>query len=340
MSFLFKRSNGIYYYVNTINGKQVWRSTGARSRAEAEKVHAKTTHDGPSAKELTLVDFIPQFQSYAETNLAPTTVLLYQQAAKVFIRIIGNYPLSAYRVQQVEIFKAQRSKEVSSVKVNIDFRTLRALFETALRWNLIEKNPFRGIKQIRIPQQQPAYLTKGEFSQLMEVVDMPWFKNLIIFAVCTMMRAGEIVTLTWDSVDLGRRLIFVRNTDEFRTKTSKTRTVPMNEWVINLLLTRPTKNGRIFTFPNGEALSVPYVSHRFKKYVNKAGLPFKIHFHSLRHTGASWLVQDGVSIYAVQKILGHSSVVTTQIYSHMEVEGLFPSVNRISAFLPQSNVFA
>jgi len=63
--------------------------------------------------------------------------------------------------------------------------------------------------------------------------------------------------------------------------------------------------------------------------VRKVGLPDTIHFHSLRHTGASWLVQDGVSIYAVQKILGHSSIQVTMGYSHLVSEELHGIVNMI-----------
>jgi len=330
MAFLFKRSNGIYYHIVQVKGKSVWKSTGGRTKAEAERYLLQTEAPKPPQQEITLLEFLPQFEQYAVTNLAPTTVLIYKQAVKVFARIMGNRPLRGYIVQDAEIFKAQRVKEVSPVKVNIDFRTLRSFFETAKRWSLIETNPFRGVKQIRIPQQQPTYLTKEGFQTLLAVVDQPWFKDLITFAVCTMLRSGEILSLTWDSVDLEKRLIHVQNTDNFRVKTSKPRTVPMNAWVHSFLTGKRVQTGHIFTFPNGKRPCVHYVSHRFKKYVSKAGLPFKIHFHSLRHTGASWLAQAGVSIYAIQKILGHSSVVTTQVYSHLEVDGLFQSVEKIT----------
>ncbi len=103
----------------------------------------------------------------------------------------------------------------------------------------------------------------------------------------------------------------------------------MNEWVFRFLATREKKAGYVFTSPDGKKLRVGYVSHRFKKNVRAAGLSDEFHFHSLRHTGATWLVQGGVSIYAVQKLLGHSSISTTQVYSHLEVENLFQYVDQL-----------
>ena len=72
---------------------------------------------------------------------------------------------------------------------------------------------------------------------------------------------------------------------------------------------------------------------KLKKYVTEIGLDGKLHFHSFRHTFASWLVQDGVSLYEVQKLLGHSNIAVTQVYSHLQPEGLHSTVNKISLTL-------
>jgi site-specific recombinase XerD len=72
----------------------------------------------------------------------------------------------------------------------------------------------------------------------------------------------------------------------------------------------------VFTH-RGRALKPDYVSHSFKKAVRLAGLPDTLHFHSLRHTFASWLVQGGVSLYQVARLLGHSSTAVTEKYAHL-----------------------
>jgi integrase/recombinase XerD len=148
-----------------------------------------------------------------------------------------------------------------------------------------------------------------------------------------MMRVGEIVNLKWSSIDLVRRLIIIENTEEYRTKTRKSRAIPMNEWVYYFLLKKERKSDRIFTFPDGKSLRVGYVSSKFTKFVKKAPIDHKIHFHSLRHTGATWLVQKEVPIFTVQHILGHSSIATTQVYSHLGVEDMRRSVGKLNELI-------
>ena len=72
-----------------------------------------------------------------------------------------------------------------------------------------------------------------------------------------------------------------------------------------------------------------YLGQCFRKSVRNAKLEGKISFHSLKHTFASWLVQSGVGIYEVQKLLGHSSVVVTQVYAHLSENVLHKAVDRI-----------
>ena len=81
---------------------------------------------------------------------------------------------------------------------------------------------------------------------------------------------------------------------------------------------------------NGKKIYDEWITHAFKKAVVAARLEDgRIHFHSLRHTFASWLVQDGVSLYEVQKLLGHSSTRVTEVYSHLQPEMRHDTVNRI-----------
>ena len=86
----------------------------------------------------------------------------------------------------------------------------------------------------------------------------------------------------------------------------------------------------VFEF-NGHKVNKSHVAHRFRQYRKDAGLEDGVTFHSLRHTFATWLVQKGVSIFEVQKLLGHSDIKVTQIYSHLAASDLHGTVNRIGA---------
>jgi integrase len=214
---------------------------------------------------------------------------------------------------------------------------LKSVFGIAVNWGLLQENPFKRCKQVRLPQMRPIFLTPEDFQKLLSVIQYDWFRDLVRFAVSTMMRAGEIVNLKWSSIDLERRLIIVENTESYRTKTRKSRVIPMNEWVFYFLSQKEKKSENVFSFPDGKALRVGYVSTRFTKYVRKAPIDQKIHFHSLRHTGATWLVQKDVPIFTVQHILGHSSVATTQIYSHLGVDDMRKSIGALNTIISSTN---
>ena len=88
-----------------------------------------------------------------------------------------------------------------------------------------------------------------------------------------------------------------------------------------------SKNAYIFFRVVGVKLNEDFVSKQFKKAVRSAGLSEEIHFHTLRHSFASNLIQRGVSIYVVKELLGHESISTTQIYSHLQSENLSQAVS-------------
>lgn len=333
MATLFRRSNGVYYCVISVKGKRIWRSTHCTSREEAEKVAQEISSEvlPPKHSKPTVNQFRALFLPYARTNLAPNTVLLYEGAISAFVRLLGDKRMDRYTVFDIERFKSLRLEDkVSPAKVNMDFRSLKAFFQVAVKWGTIAKNPFTEVSQLRIPQMRPKFLSKDEFAKLMEAIPHEWFRNLVVFAVLTMMRLGEIVNLTWESIDLERRVIHVENRADFRVKTRRPRAIPMNDWVFRFLTDRPTKSGFVFLFPDGRKLNIHYVSKKFKKSVKSSGIPQDLHFHSLRHTGASWLVQNGVSIYAVQRLLGHSNIQVTMGYSHLVTDELHSVVNSIS----------
>ena len=158
---------------------------------------------------------------------------------------------------------------------------------------------------------------------------------MVIFAVLTGMRRGEITNLRWQDVDLTRKLLAIQSNPTFKTKSGKRRTIPLNETALYILSARHGKETSEYVFTlNGKKISEGWLTHAFKKAVYDLRLPDdRLHFHSLRHTFASWLVQEGVSIYAVKELLGHSDVKTTQVYSHLQPGELHSTVNKIQIAL-------
>jgi integrase/recombinase XerD len=98
------------------------------------------------------------------------------------------------------------------------------------------------------------------------------------------------------------------------------------------ILEQNINNGSQFVFAkfNESNFSADYISKQFKKACRKAKIPENIHFHSLRHSYASMLARNGVSLYTISSLLGHTSITTTQIYSHLDNKTLFRAVETIN----------
>lgn len=332
MPSLFKRSNGIYYFSYHVDGRRRWKSTGARHKRQA--VEAMFNFEEPIAQPvnpISLSEFITEFLSSATTNYSPGTIGIYKQSLTKFLSLVGNRLLKSITPKHVDLYKTERLKTLSPTSLNIDLRTLRAAFYTAVRWKLIVENPFKQIPLMRIPERQPIYFSREDFRIFMGVISENWFKDIVTFAVSTGLRRGELLNLQWKDVDFQRKLIRIQSDANFHTKQGKRRIVPLSDDALRILWAKFENRKSDFVFTrNGIRVLESHVTHKLKSYVKKAGLNPGLHFHSLRHTFASWLVQDGVSIYEIQKLLGHSNIAVTQVYSHLQPEGLHSTVNRIA----------
>jgi integrase len=348
--FLSKHPNGNYYlwFMND-KGKRQHISTRSKYKAEAIKffqAFKKEDYERKhNAKRKLVSQFLLQFLDYANGNLSEGTIAIYKAALRNFIQHIGDYPLSYYTPEHFDRFKSIRLRSTKPVKINgsleqkplnpvtihIELRALRAFFNLAVRWKILETNPC-DIKLPRIPQKIPTYLTKDEFQKLLNVIEEHWLKEIIVFTVSTGLRRAEITNLKWQQVNLDRKLLYIESTATFHTKAGRMRILPLNNTAVNILLSKQGKvtSDYVFTI-NGLPIFPDWITHLFKRYVRIAKLSNQeIHFHSLRHTFASWLAQDGVSVYVIKDFLGHSDVKTTSIYSHLQPENLHSEVNRIS----------
>jgi integrase len=330
--FLFKRKNGVYYVCFEQDGKPRWKSTGCKQKTEALRCIADLPdlikHQLPK---INLACFRNELTLYLQATHARTTVVLFKLALSHLIGLAGDTMMSSINARHVDHYKAARRKVVGAHSVNRELRTLRAAFNIALRWQYVESNPFGGVKQLRTPEARPCFLTKSDFDRLLSVIGEGWLKEMVIFSVSTGVRQSEMLNLKWQDVDLDRKLIHIQSSGDYRTKQGKRRTIPMNETVYVIFRSKLNRSTGEYVFNrNGFPRGGSFVTHRFKAYVRLAELDERLHWHSLRHTHASWLVQTGVSLYEVQKLLGHSSSKITEIYSHLQPENLHNTVNRIA----------
>jgi site-specific recombinase XerD len=285
----------------------------------------------PSHRALSFAQFQDEFLRYAEIHNAKRTVDLFRNVLKGFGKIVPHSMISDITAVHIDRYKTIRLQKIKPVSVNVELRMLKSAFGTAFRWKMVDENPCKGVPFAHVPEQIPIFLTPKDFETLIHTIPEPWFRELVVFAVLTGLRRAEIVNLRWVDVEMVRGVINIQSSPRFKTKQGRRRTVPLNTTVLEMLRTRKDPQGGEYVFTtDGGRISADWVSHLFKRYVRKAKLADqRLHFHSARHSFASWLVQGGATLYEVQKLLGHSSPKVTEIYSHLQPEQMHATVNRI-----------
>jgi integrase/recombinase XerD len=327
MASFFKRNNGFFYAVESKRGKRRWLSLHTRNRQEARSIYAEIATEIKRRQLNMLSFFMEEFLKAAPMNYSVHTIALYQAIFKTYLRIQGDRSIRRILPSDIEAFKQKRIKEVSPVSLNIELRMLKAAFSWGIRMEMLESSPFRGVKMARVPYKEGQYMSVVEFLRLMNVIDDSEYRNLIKFAALTILRRGEIINLRWVDADLVRKEIHIRAHGTFEPKSRKPRVVPMHDWVHAFLASKRRVGEYVFLDKFGHQFKAGTVTHRFKRYAKKAGLNGDVHFHNLRHTGISWLINEGVPLPFVQRLAGHSSPIVTQAYTHLDNSNLVKAVN-------------
>jgi integrase len=228
----------------------------------------------------------------------------------------GKYRLGDLRAEDAEKFKMERCKTVQPATVNRELGNLKNMMAVACKWSILERNPFAGVKLLHVPQKPERVLSGAEEVALLAACDKvraPHLRPIIILALNTGMRKGEILSLEWPQVDPDQRMIRVLNSKSEAGQ----RSIPMNGAVHSLLSTLPRHRGTPLVFPSHRNPGQRMRDHKvgFLKAVRLAGIPH-IRFHDLRHTFATRLVRAGADIITVQRLLGHAKISMTARYAH------------------------
>ena len=234
-------------------------------------------------------------------------------------------------IRDIENYKAYRLKRVNKSTCNIDIRTLKAVFNIAKKWSLIDNNPLDMVKQFKTEEKEILYMNKTELENLMFVIDDNNLKNIINFALNTGVRISELIYIQWSDVDLKERILTIKNKKQFNTKSKRNRKIPLNDKAFKILKRRNKYNESEYIFKNtcSRQFSRDHLTRLFKKYVREADLPDKFHFHCLRHTFITELIKNGVNINYVKELAGHSDIKTTMNYIHLVTDDLRKAVNSI-----------
>ncbi len=238
-------------------------------------------------------------------------------------------------------------------------RTLKAAFNKAVKWGYVEENYFLGIKLQKKQQVNPAFINSEQLTAISNQIRNDTIRDIVIIGFYSGMRLNEIVNLKWKNVNISTKVITVGD-EEFTTKGRNQRYIPISDEALEVLKRRSeiiglennekenerskekekdhspiifnlrkkeNSSGYVFCKPSGTIYTGNFIPKEFKKACKSAAIDKDIHFHSLRHSFASSLVQKSVSLYAIKELLGHSSIKTTEIYSHLNIDSLRDAIS-------------
>lgn len=278
-----------------------------------------------------------------ERNLSPHTVRAYGGDLDRFLTFLSQEFLGKER-------KAVRPPEVDALAVRSFLAHLarqgvgrrsqaralsavRGLFRFACREGVLDTNPATAVRTPKQPRPLPRHLRPGEVESLVEAASGPEplarrDRALLELLYATGLRVGELVSLDWPDIDLPGRVLRVLG------KGGKERMVPfgrpaaeaLRDWGAAWEKVRGEHRGDaddpVLLNHRGGRLSARSVRRILDRYVEAAALAAGVHPHTLRHTFATHLLERGADLRAIQELLGHSSLSTTQQYTHLEVERL------------------
>ena len=218
--------------------------------------------------------------------------------AKKPIFYLGDYTLSEITPKTINEYKVKRRDDgVGPASINRELATMKKAFNLAIKeWEWIEKNPVARVSMEEENNRRNRWLTIEEEERLLEVCP-PWLKELVIVALNTGMRLGEIISLEWKEVDLFRKTVTV-----FKSKNKEPRTIPINERVFEILKNKvkvkSIKTNLAFYTNNHTMILKTSVDHAFQTALKRARIK-DFRFHDLRHTAATRMVQAGKDLYKI-----------------------------------------
>jgi len=330
---LFKRKNNAnWYYKFTIKGKTVYRSTGTSDKEKAQQIADRV-----------------KVQSWDQINLDIKPRYLWEDAViryleqtdkktidddKSILRWLRPYldglhldEISKDTVEKVMFQKLNTG--VSKTRVNRTTTVINTILNKACKeWGWIDIIPH--IRKYKEPSVRVRWLTKDEASRLLAELP-PHLEAMVRFSLLTGLRESNVTLLEWNQIDMQRHVAWIHPD---QAKAGKAIGIPLNNEAIEVLKNQIGKHSiRVFIF-NGQPVKKAG-TRAFKNALSKARIE-NFRWHDLRHTWASWHVQNGTPLHVLKELGGWASYVMVQRYAHLAPEHLAKYASNSSQLVAKS----
>jgi integrase/recombinase XerC len=322
-------------------------ASGRRRKLGAAVTTAPGVASGESDSSAGRPDHIAEFLLHLEKerDVSPNTLLAYRRDLEDFTEFLSShYGARAWTWETLDRLTIRgflgylTRKKLGKRSIARALSAVRSLFKFLDRNELIEANPARGVGTPKQDKYLPSYLDLKQIGDLFGLAEtraqggrLADVRNLAILELfySTGMRLSELQGINRDSIDLLSQQVKVRG------KGRKERIIPLGDRATIALRNYEAKRDELFRSlrtgvdriaffvgPRGKRLTVRAVQMAVTKYLDLVGEGAGLSTHSLRHTFATHMLDAGADLRAVQELLGHASISTTQIYTHTSVERL------------------
>lgn len=306
-----------------------------QARKRADELRGQVALGQDPAEQKAVLRQIPTFEEFVDERYLPF-IKGYKRSWSTDVSLLQNHLLPRFGKRHLDQITKQdivamhhgrRTEGAAPGSANRLLILMRYIFNLALKWEIagMVKNPTAGVPLFEENNKKERYITQEEAGRLyaaLQQSESTMLKHIVPMLILTGARKREVLDAKWCDFDLTKRLWRIPI-----SKSGKARYVPLSDGVLALLAHVPQIEDCEWVFANPDTRK-PFVSifHSWNTARKRASLP-EVRIHDLRHSFASFLINNGRSLYEVQKILGHTQVRTTQRYAHLSQETLLEAAN-------------
>jgi integrase len=312
--------------------------TFEQAKKAAQKIRSEAVLGGDPAGRKDDQKAIPTYADLAEQHLAHAKT--YQRSYDSTERIINNHVLPRWGKKRLDEIKQQdvahwladkRAGGLAPATVEKIRAMFSRSFALAMQWDLFDRNPVKDIPRLKFNNARERYLTSEEAERLRlacECSSNLQLKHIVGLLLLTGARKSELLNAEWRHIDLEKRSWRLT-----MTKNGRGRHVPLSQPAVDIIKQLPKFDDCPYLLPNPQTRK-PYtdIKRAWQEARKLAGLD-DLHLHDLRHSAASFMINAGIDLYTVGKMIGHVSVASTTRYSHLANDTLMAAAEAGAAKL-------
>ena len=312
---LYKRGDVWWSYLY-IDGVRQQRSTGASNRRQAQQIELKFKEEANARRhELVRVDPNRTFADLSALFVAQAEPTPYHlDRLKMLLPFFGDTKLVKINKSITREYRKIRlaEKSIKDATINRDLAVLRHLLFWAVDEGLLAANPLGRLRLVRERKTYRRVLSVAEEFSLLDA-SAEHLADIVIAALDTGMRRGEILGQLWEDVDFDRRLLWVTRS---KTPEGESREIPLTQRLYELLESNRQEEGPVFVYKDRP---IKTIARAWKAAIRRAGIRY-VRFHDLRHCFATRLLEAGVMQEVRKALMGHSSGERVHsTYVHIEL---------------------